>query len=142
MKKESKRKTRSKTLTGYGLLIQTSNQLNSLQLSWESNYNNKPKGKRPNIHEIYSILLIVQKVFPDMSITSNRAEQFNSVHDREVVYRGRRTLEQANNHLKSWILLKYHNKGVQRYFIRQKFFFPMSIVTKASHLLIDGIKLK
>ena len=127
-------------LTGFGLLIQTSNQLGSITLSWESYWDNKPKGKIPDLNEIYSLLVIVQTVFPNLFISSNRAEQFNSVHDREIRYSGNRSLGQANNHLKAWILFKYHDKGIQYFLMRQKIVLPMSFIDKTAHLTIDGVK--
>ncbi|KKL82189.1 hypothetical protein LCGC14_1987260 [marine sediment metagenome] len=129
-------------LTGYGLLIQTSNQPAGIALSWESTFDNKPVGERPDIHEIYALLILVQKAFPNLFITSNRAEQFNSVHDREINYKGYRSPDNANRHLKSWILFKYHSKGVEQFLLRQKMIFPMSIIQNSFHLSLKKVIFK
>lgn len=102
-------------------------------------FDHKPVGDRPNIHEIYSLLIIIQTAFPDLFITSNRAEQFNSVHDREINYKGHRTPVHANRHLKSWILFKYHSTGVEQFLSRQKITYPMSLVQNSFRLSLKKV---
>lgn len=94
----------------------------------------------PDLIEVYELLAKIQIIFPNMFITSNRAEQFNSVHDRAVSYRGRKTPRHANNRLKSWILFKYCNKGLKYYLIRNPVHLPMSILQNCYHLQFDSVK--
>ena len=130
------RKKRSKTLTGYGLHLQISDQLGAFSLAWMENWNDNPRGERPNLHEIYSTLALTQQVFPDLFITSNKAEQFNSVHDREINYRGRRSLSHARSHLKSWLRYQYRPKVVESVLKRNPIRIPFSIVRERSALAL------
>ena len=99
-------------------------------------------GPPPDLLEIYELLVIIQKVFPNIFITSNRAEQFNSVHDRSVSYRGRKTLEKANNRLMSWILFKYYQKGLKFFLARNPIQIPMSVLQKSYHLQFNSTTFK
>lgn len=129
-------------LTGYGLLLQTSEQIGGIALSWIKEWDNNPKGEKPNLLEIHALLVKVQNIFPDLFITSNRAEQFNSVHDREISYHGHRNLNQANRHLDAWVLFKYYSKGVKNFLLKTKLSFPISIVQNALHLTFDQTIIK
>ena len=113
-----------------------------MTLSYSSISHLNTVGFPPDLLEIYELLTIIQKVFPNIFITSNRAEQFNSVHDRSVSYRGRKTLEKANNRLKSWILFKYYQKGLKYFLVRNKEKIPMSILQKSYHLQFNSTKFK
>lgn len=113
--------------------------MNSISLSWMDNWDYKTTGPKPELLEIHSLLIKVQELFPNMFISSNRAEQFNSVHDRDVNYNGRRDIDSANNHMKSWILFKYHEKGVKHFMLRSKFILPMTFIKNTAHLSIDGL---
>jgi hypothetical protein len=113
-----------------------------LALSYTSFVNVNTNGPVPNLLEIYELLVTVQKVFPNIFITSNRAEHFNSVHDRSVSYRGRKTPERANNRLNSWILFKYFPTGLKNYLVRHPIRLPMSILQKSYHLQFESTKFK
>ena len=113
-----------------------------MTLSYSSISHLNTVGFPPDLLEIYELLTIIQKVFPNIFITSNRAEQFNSVHDRSVSYRGRKTLEKANNILKSWILFKYYQNGLKYFLVRNKAKIPMSILQKSYHLQFNSTMFK
>ena len=97
------------------------------------------KGIRPNIMEIYNLLTKVQTVFPNLFITSNRAEHFNSLHDRGITYRGRKTPTNANKRLKSWILFKYYKIGLKHFLIKKKINIPYSILQKTYQMQINEV---
>ncbi|MHA2364419.1 MAG: hypothetical protein ACXAC7_10710 [Candidatus Hodarchaeales archaeon] len=135
---KTSKKGRPRLLNGYAILIRTGKSMGEFTLSWLDEKNRNPNGYRPTLEEIYSLLWTNQKVFPNMFITSNRAETFNSVHDQQVSYRTRTTPQRANNKLSSWILYKYYPGGTKFFLTKEKWNIPMSILKKAFHLLIDA----
>ncbi len=91
----------------------------------------KPEEKPapPGIMErVLEILAITRKVFGERSITSNRAETFNSVHDRKVRYPGRKTGAQAQRDLRAWQAAYFYPWGAQVLLRAQKFKVPLTIV--------------
>lgn len=137
-----KKKRRAKLLTGYTLHLQTYDNIGQLAISYVGQSHESIKGIKPDLLEIYSILIKIQTVFPNLFITSNRAEHFNSVHDRQLSYRGRTTPENANKRLKSWILYKYYKIGVERFLNTRKFNIPYSILQKTYQLQIKEVNFK
>ncbi|OLS23605.1 MAG: hypothetical protein HeimC3_24170 [Candidatus Heimdallarchaeota archaeon LC_3] len=134
-----KKKRRAKLLIGYTLHLQTYDNVGQLAISFISQNHESNKEIRPDLLEIYSILTKVQSVFPNLFITSNKAEHFNSVHDRELSYRGKKTPENANKRLKSWILFKYYRKGIEWFLIKSKINTPYSVLQKTYQLQIKEV---
>ena len=89
--------------------------------------------------ETYNLLTKVQTVFPNLFITSNRAEHFNSLHDRGITYRGRKTPENANKRLKSWILYKYYKYGLKYFLVKKKINIPYSVLQKTYQMQINEV---
>jgi hypothetical protein len=134
-----KKKRRAKLLTGYTLHLQTFNGSGQLNISYIDNNLETSNGDKPSLLEVYNLLFKVQLVFPNIFITSNRAEQFNSVHDREVTYRGKITPGNANKRLKSWILYKYYTYGLELFLARKRMTIPYSILKKTDQLQIKEV---
>jgi hypothetical protein len=108
-----KKKRKAKLLTGYTLHLQTYDDLGQLAISYIGQSHESIKGIKLDLLEIYSILIKIQTIFPNLFITSNRAEQFNSVHDRQLSYRGRTTSEKANKRLNLGFFTNIIKKGLR-----------------------------
>ncbi len=134
-----KRKQKAKLLTGYTLHLQTYNGVGQLAISYIDKVPELIGDIRPSLLEIQFTLTKVQMIFPNLFITSNRAEHFNSVHDRAITYRGRMGPEKANKRLKSWILFKYYKKGLEHFLVRKKISVPYSILQKTYQLQIKEV---
>lgn len=134
-----KRKRKAKPLTGYTLHLQTYKGIGQLAISYVDSISHLKVGIRPDILEIHNLLTKIQTVFPNLFITSNRAEHFNSVHDRAITYRGRKTPDNARKRLKSWILYKYYKTGLERFLIGRKFNIPYSILQKTYQMQIKEV---
>ncbi|HKZ39916.1 MAG TPA: hypothetical protein VJ044_03090, partial [Candidatus Hodarchaeales archaeon] len=84
--------------------------------------------------ELHQLLAVVQQVFPDQFVTSNRAETFDSVHGRQLSYGGRMTLQQANEKLYAWQCLTYYLQGSQKFLQLRVPKLPRSLLRKTFHL--------
>jgi len=104
----------------------------------------KPEEKPapPGIMErVLGILTITREVFGERSITSNRAETFNSVHDRRVRYQGRKTEIQAQRDLKAWQAAYFYPWGAQVLLRAQEFKVPLTIVRALLPWAMVGVEL-
>ena len=125
---------RERLLRGYGVHLQTFGGPGELALSYNPAMDLKPRGRRPDLWELHQLLAVVQQVFPEQFVTSNRAETFNSVHDRQLSYGGRITLEQANEKLYAWQCLIYYPLGTQKFLQLRVPKLPRSLLTQTFHL--------
>lgn len=68
-----------------------------------------------NIDSSYlqNLLHVVQSVTNGKTVSSNRAEVFNSLHDRDVQYKGRKNVYRAMQRLKAWVVLRFHRRRAQ-----------------------------
>ena len=82
---------------------------------------------------ILSMLLLVQSALPNQFITSNRAEVFNSRHDRSQEYKGRKTIVHANRDLLAWALMEFYPNEAKRLIDRFDWYLPQYLLSKIYH---------
>jgi len=67
----------------------------------------------PTLVEIHGMLAMVQAIFPDKFIISNRAEVFNALHDRSNNYWGLKNLSHADRDVHAWVTMKFYTEGAR-----------------------------
>ncbi len=134
---KQQRKRSPRLLSGYKVYLRTGPSLQEFELSYIST--NPPNNSQncPSLIEIHQTLSIVQMVFPNQSITSNRAEVFNSLHDRVRTYRGRKSLIHGSRDLRAWVALTFYPEGSYRLLKHRYWSLPYRLLTSFCSLIIS-----
>ncbi len=95
----------------------------------------------PSCH-IQSLITVLQSLFPRMTVTSNVAEVFNSVHDNVMSYRGRKALIHAQRDAAAWLVSKYCPDATKTFLERHHWSIPLTLLQQCFHLLFSDIKIR
>ncbi len=90
---------------------------------------------------MHFILARVQQALPDQFINSNRAEVFNSLHDRYNVYWGRKSLDHANRDLQAWTAVTFFPEGSRALLRRQSWHIPYRLLFQLWPLMISRVRI-
>ena len=126
-------------LKGDKILLNTGKSLNHLELSYLEIVSDDTVNNIIPLPIIQSMLLLAQIVLPNQFITSNRAEVFNAVHDHYLKYQGRKSFENANQDLLSWVVMKYYTSGAKALISSHEWNIPYSLLKKLLPLMISEV---
>lgn len=113
-KRKTNRSNTPKILKGEKVVLTTGPNPGQVELSWLDPSSSQANDKLPTLQELCGMALVTQLVLPNQFITSNIAERFNALHDREQVYWGRKNFEHVNQDLLAWIILRFYPKGAEK----------------------------
>ena len=134
-------KRRTSFLKGHAIALRTASRPYELEINYIPEEANLDSPECPPLAKVYSILARVQQALPDQFISSNRAEVFNSLHDRYNVYWGRKTLVHANRDLKAWTAVTFFPEGSYALLRRQSWHIPYRLLFQLWPLMISRVKI-
>ncbi len=135
------RKRRTSFLKGHAIALRTAGHPYELEINYIPGESNLDSPECPHLAKVHSILARVQQALPDQFISSNRAEVFNSLHDRYNVYWGRKSLAHANRDLQAWTAVTFFPEGSRALLHRHSWHIPYRLLFQLWPLMISKVRI-
>lgn len=125
---KSEKKSHSRAFKGTSFSFKTGSKLGEIEVEIKEGFKSTAEPLDVTTQEIVHLLQEVQAVFQGKSITSNRAEVFNSQHDRQTNYTGRKTICDARRSLKAWMMTKFYPEETHQILQTHQWHYTASLV--------------
>lgn len=132
----------SDSTNGWKFHLRTETTGNGWELTKVGDKTAVPSAPPGLMEQVLKLLEILRQVFGELSIMSNLAETFNSIHDRRLTYQGCISSVHAHRDLYAWQTVYFYPEGAQAILRAQNFHFPLSLVRVLLPWSITKVKIR
>ena len=140
-KRKSRKSRKPNLLKGHQVFLRTCNNPLENEMSFipsEADYTAKDC---PTLIKLQRMINLAQTALPDQFITSNRAEVFNAVYDRNNHSWGITTIKQANNNARAWAVLKFYPNEAKKLIKQHSWHLPYSLIRQLGFLVFSKMEI-
>ena len=139
-KQESRKPRKLNLLKGHQVFLRAGKNPLENEISFipsKADYNSK---NCPSLTKLQRMLNLAQSALPNQFITSNRAEVFNALYDRNNHSWGVTTIKQANNNARAWAVLKFYPEEAKKLIKKHNWYLPYSLLRNLGFLLFSKLE--
>ena len=138
--KKSSKSRKTNLLKGHQVFLRTGSNPLENEISYIPSKANYSSNNCPSLVKIHRMLNISQIALPNQFITSNRAEVFNALYDRNNQCWGVTTIKQANDNARAWGVLKFYPIEAKKLVKKHQWHVPYSLIRQLGFLLISKLE--
>ena len=140
--KQNSRKTKNTSLLkGHQVFLRTGNNPLENELSFIPSKADYNSNDCPSLTKLQRMLNLAQSALPNQFITSNRAEVFNALYDRNNHSWGVTTIKQANNNARAWAVLKFYPNEAKKLINKHEWHLPYRLLRQLDFLIFSKMEI-